>query len=60
MDIHKVWRGKNEMWALIPQNAPDRRGSARLETEPWKGVRGCHPREIFLKFTCKIVTSGEF
>ena len=38
MDIHKVWRGKNEMWALIPQNAPGRRGSVRLATDPWKGV----------------------
>ena len=48
MGIHKVCEGKNEMWALIPQNAPGRRGSVRLETEPWKGVRGCHPQEIFL------------
>ena len=50
MGIHKVCGGKNEMWTLIPQNAPGRGGSVRLEAEPWK----------FLKFTCKMVTSGEF
>ena len=60
MGIHKVCGGKNEMWALIPQNAPGRGGSVRLEAEPLKGVRGVSPPRKFLKFTCKMVTSGEF
>ena len=34
MGIHKVCGGKNEMWALIPQNASGRGGSVRLEAEP--------------------------
>ena len=42
MGTHKVnimCGGKNEMWGLIPQNAP-RRGSVSLEAEPWKRGSG--------------------
>ena len=47
MGKHKVCEGKNEMWGLIPKNAPGRGGNVKLEGEPWKGVRGCHPENIF-------------
>ena len=62
MGTHKVnimCGGKNEMWGLIPQNAP-RRGSVSMEAEPWKRGSGVLPPRKFLEFTCKMVTSGEF
>ena len=54
MGKHKVCEGKNEMWGLIPKNTPGRGGNVKLEGEPWKGVRGCHPRENFLNLHAKL------
>ena len=47
MGIHKVCGGKNEMWALIPQNAPGRGGSVRLEASHRKGFGGVTPEKNF-------------